>query len=744
MDNFSNSLDLNSLNPAQQEAVLHTKGPLLIFAGAGSGKTRVLTYRMAHLIESGVEAHHILAITFTNKAAKEMRERVLAISTKATNCWVATFHSTCIRILRRQLDTVGGSYNSRFSIFDMGDADRLIKDCIQELNLSDKDYPVRYVANIISTQKNELITPQAFANEFAGDFRMSNVAEVYHLYQKKLVNNNALDFDDIIFRTVEIFENRPEILEKYQNRFQYIMVDEYQDTNNAQYRLILLLAGRKQNLCVVGDDDQSIYAWRGANIQNILNFERDFSKAHIVKLEQNYRSTQTILDAANEVIKYNYNRSDKSLWTDKGSGEKIKIFKASSESDEADFIASTIKESLDNGAKYSDFGVLYRNNAQSRAIEDRFVMAGLPYRLYGGVRFYERMEIRDVLAYLKAINNPFDDLSWGRIINVPKRGIGNKTLERVIEYGTQMNLSLSVALEDAKDIPGISAKTATSLTKFYNLMEGFSNFALNNSVTVLLQKILDDTGYLLSLDDDTPEADNRIANVQELVAKAYEFEASKAEDQDRSLSAFLEEVALVADIDNYDEGSETVSLMTLHSAKGLEFSRVFIVGFEENIFPSYRVVTGGDIKELEEERRLCYVGITRAKQMLYLTWSVRRMQYGREVNNSVSRFLKEIPRENYENVNTTGTAIRKAHTPISPRQKPVEKRINPYRQEIPIPKNKPLEFAIGDRVRQMKYGSGVITAINPGGADYEVTVLFDKVGEKKIMANLSRLMPDNK
>ena len=744
MDNITSTLSISTLNPEQQQAVLHTEGPLLILAGAGSGKTKVLTYRIAHLIESGVEPYYILAITFTNKAAREMRERVHSISSRGADCWVSTFHSTCIRILRQQFDNVDCSYNSRFSIFDTDDSERLIKDCIHELDLSEKYYPVRLLANVISSQKNELITPDNFSNQHGGDFKMNNYADVYQLYQKKMLNNNALDFDDIIFRTVELFESYPEVLEKYQKRFRYIMVDEYQDTNNAQYRLVSLLAGRPQNLCVVGDDDQSIYAWRGANIQNILNFERDFPRARTIKLEQNYRSTQTILNAANDVIKGNPIRNPKDLWTENGEGEKIKIYKGSNEYEEAEFVASTIKEALENGSRYSDFGVLYRSNAQSRTIEDRFVMEGIPYRLYGGVRFYERMEIRDILSYLKAVNNPFDDLSWARIINVPKRGIGRKTLELVTDYATQMNLSVSVAIEDITDIPGISAKATISLTKFYSLMEDFSSYALNNSVTALLQKILDDTGYLLSLADGTPEAEGRIANVQELVAKAFEFEASKSEDQDRSLSAFLEEVALVADIDNYDEGSDTVSLMTLHSAKGLEFPKVFIIGFEENIFPSYRSATSEDIEDLEEERRLCYVGITRAKEMLYLTWAARRMQYGRELNNSISRFLKEITRDNYEHVNTTGTAIRKTHTPISPRQQPIEKRINPYRQEIPSPKDKPLNFNVGDRVRQMKYGSGIITAINPGGADYEVTVLFDKVGEKKIMANLSRLTPDNR
>jgi len=733
----------SNLNPMQQEAVEHREGPLLIFAGAGSGKTRVLTHRIAHLIETGVDPYHILAITFTNKAAREMRERVAKLTPLGERCWVATFHSTCVRILRREIDRLG--YSTRFSIFDTTDAERLLKDAIRELNLDDKHYPVRYVSNVISAQKNELITPDAFAKKSAGDFMMSNIAEAYELYQRKLIANNALDFDDIIFRAVELFEQIPPVLNDYQNRFQYVMVDEYQDTNTAQYRLIALLAGARQNLCVVGDDDQSIYGWRGANIQNILNFERDFPTAKIIKLEQNYRSTQTILDAANSVVDNNYNRSAKALWTENGQGEKIKVYKAPSDGEEATFVAETVKEQISQGAKYSDFAVLYRNNAQSRAVEDRLVMAGVPYRLYGGVRFYERMEVKDVLAYLKAIDNPSDDIAWGRIINVPRRGIGDKTIQRLLVYGAEMGLSLSASIKDAAEISGLSKKTVASLTTFSETMEGFEAFAAANSVTQLLQKILDDTGYLLSLADGTPEAASRLENVQELSAKAFEFEAAHpdSEPEERSLSAFLEDVALVADIDNYEAGADTVSLLTLHSAKGLEFPRVFMVGFEEGLFPSYRSVTSGKLDDLEEERRLCYVGITRAEQILYISYALRRIQYGREVHSTASRFMKEIPREFYEHVSMPGRlrpTIDKG--PISPRLKAVEKRINPYRQEIPAPKDKTIAFAVGDRVRQMKYGSGVVKAITPAGADYEVTVDFDRAGEKKIMANLSRLMPE--
>ena len=716
---------------------MHREGPLLIFAGAGSGKTRVLTHRIASLMEAGVEPYHILAITFTNKAAREMRERVERLHVDGGRVWVATFHSTCVRILRREIDRLG--YNTRFSIFDTMDSERLLKEVIAELNLSEKHYPLRYVSNIISSQKNELITPDGFAQDNVGDFVMSNIAEAYELYQKKLKAYNALDFDDIIFRAVELLEQVPEVLKWYQNRFEYVMVDEYQDTNTAQYRLIALLAGPRQNLCVVGDDDQSIYAWRGANIRNILNFERDFPKARTIKLEQNYRSTQTILDAANGVIQNNMSRSDKALWTENGEGDKIKVYKAPSDGDEGNFVAETVKgQVLEHGAKYSDFAVLYRNNAQSRAVEDKLVLAGVPYRLYGGVRFYERMEVKDVLAYLKALDNPSDDVAWGRIVNVPRRGIGDRTLSRVLDYAGEMGYSLSAAIDDAAQISGLGKKAAASLVSFSKLMDSFWAHSTKHSVTELLKKILEDTGYLVSLSDGTPEGITRIENVQELVAKAFEFEAGRSEPEERTLSAFLEDVALVADIDNYEENADTVSLLTLHSAKGLEFEQVFMVGFEEGLFPSYRSVTSGNPEDLEEERRLCYVGITRARQVLYICWALRRFQYGREVHSAASRFMKEIPREFYQNVSMPGRA--RTVPTISPRRTiPAEKRTNPYRKEIPAPKDKPINFAVGDRVRQMKYGSGIVTAINPAGADYEVTVQFDRAGERKIMANLSRL-----
>ena len=726
----------------QQVAAQHIDGPLLIFAGAGSGKTRVLTHRIAYLIEKGVNPYNILAITFTNKAAKVMKERAAEISANSEHCWISTFHSACVRILRVNIAKIG--YDSNFSIFDTADSERVLKDVIEELNLDPKQYSAKGIASIISNQKNELKSPAAFHKESAGNFRMANIAEVYDLYQQRLKLNNALDFDDIIGNTVELFKSSSEVLDYYQNRFQYIMVDEYQDTNNAQYTLVSLLAQKHQNICVVGDDDQSIYGWRGANIQNILNFNKDFPNAKIVKLEQNYRSTKIILEAANSVISNNANRSEKSLWTENQTGEKIKVYKAENEKDEASFVVTTIKSEMqleEKTLKYNDFAVLYRNNSQSRAIEERFIMSSVPYRIFGGFRFYERAEIKDVLAYLKAIDNKNDNIALSRIINVPRRNIGDVTIKKIQEYAYSSGISMYYAIKECEQITSLSPRTVASLEKFANLIEGFAQFAAQNTVTELIKKVLDDTEYLKSLQDGTQESVSRVENVQELLTKAYEFEANIPDAADRTLSNFLAEVSLVADIDNYEEKADTVSLMTMHSAKGLEFPNVFIVGFEEGLFPSYMSATSADPTALEEERRLFYVGITRAEQALYLTWSVSRMHYSkfpREVNSTASRFIKEIAQESFEYVYMQGKKTT-TKPPISPRKVIAEKQVNPYLKEIPAPKNKPLNFNVGDRVRQVRYGVGEIKAINPAGADYEITVAFDVVGEKKFMANLAKL-----
>jgi DNA helicase-2/ATP-dependent DNA helicase PcrA len=566
---------LDKLNPVQRDAAMHMDGPLLIFAGAGSGKTRVLTYRVARLIEQGVDPYHIIAITFTNKAAKEMRERISDITPLGERVWVSTFHAACTRILRREIDTIG--YDGGFSIYDTADTLRLLKECIKERNLSDSHYPPRYVAQIISAQKNELISPEKYERLVAGSFREGNVAEIYTLYQKRLRESNALDFDDIIFRTVELLTHNEDIRLKYENRFRYVLVDEYQDTNHAQYELVRLLSGYAQNLCVVGDDDQSIYGWRGADISNILRFEKDYPGAKVVKLEQNYRSSKIILDASNAVISQNEERADKLLWTENERGNPIRIYSARDERDEGYFVSQTIAKGVKNGARFGDFAVLYRTNAQSRAVEDQLVMSGIPYRIFSGVRFYEHMEIKDILAYLKAINNPADEIAHLRIINVPRRGIGMASLDKIKLFAQENGITFSQAISRANEVEGLGKKAA-AVTQFAAYLDECAEFVAENSVVALMKKILKDTDYIASIKDGTPEGEEREANVNELLAKAVAFEN---ESDDTSLAKFLEDVALVADIDNYSENADAAALMTLHSAKGLEFNTVFFFFFEE-------------------------------------------------------------------------------------------------------------------------------------------------------------------
>jgi len=732
---------LSELNPAQKEAVLHTEGPLLVFAGAGSGKTRVLTYRVAHLIEKGVDPYHIIAITFTNKAATEMRERIAAIAPQGDQVWVSTFHAACTRILRREIAALG--YSSGFSIYDTQDSERLIKECIKELNLNDKDYPPRQIASNISAQKNELITPDEYERKYIGYYRESKIAEVYKLYQHKLRSSNALDFDDIIFQTVELLATREDIRVKYQNRFRYVMVDEYQDTNHAQYRLVSLLVGFG-NICVVGDDDQSIYGWRGADIENILRFERDYPQAKIVKLEENYRSTKTILSAANQIIANNDTRAPKALWTQNPSGTKIKLYLASTDKEEGLFVANTIRDMVTSGtATYDDFAILYRTNAQSRIVEDQLVMQGIPYKLFGGVRFYERMEIKDVLAYLKAIHNPADDLAFMRIVNVPRRGIGAATITKIQTFAAINGIQFSQAL--AASIPGVKNK---GIKDFAEFMSECVKFSHDNSVTAILDKILNETDYYESLNDGTPEGESRKENIDELMAKAREFEK---ESDDPSLGRFLEDVALVADIDNYEEGTKTVSLMTLHSAKGLEFNAVFLMGMEEYIFPSSRALTEGNTTALEEERRLCYVGFTRAKQVLYLSHAMKRMRYdGGYNNNPPSRFLKEAPEENIENVNLFGkvkTQIGSSFVQktVSPVTKPkldinVGKRFDVTSDKGPLINNDPPNYKVGDKVILPLLGIGEVVAMELRSGDYEVSVRFDISGKtRKFIAKYARI-----
>ena len=636
-------IDLSKLNDRQLEAVQQIDGPLLILAGAGSGKTHALTYRIAWMLENSIHPFNIIAITFTNKAAREMRDRVNMLHPSGGHVWVSTFHSSCVRILRREVHNYG--YDNKFSIIDADDAEKLIRSCAQELGLNDKQYPARAIMSFISNMKDELLSHEDALTQTL-DYRTRNMANVYELYQKRLKAANSMDFDDLIYIAVKMFLHNPGILERYQSRFKYILVDEYQDTNTSQYRLVSLLAGKHKNLCVVGDDDQSIYGWRGANIRNILDFEKDFPGTKVIKLEQNYRSTQTILDAANSIISNNIYRKGKNLWTENEKGQLIAYYKAADDKEEGKFVCAVIRNRKKKGAKYSDFAVLYRTHAQSRSIEDQLVRTGLPYRLFGGVRFYQRMEIKDVLAYLKAIHNPLDSVSYQRIINVPRRGIGAATIDLINSYAIEYDISFSAALQELEHIQEMSSQRRAKVKKFIDMMGKFTKFAENHSVSELLHKILLDTGYVLELKQiGTEEADNRVENIEELVSKAVEFENdAKKNGTDASLAAFLEEVALVADIDNFEEGEDAIVLMTLHSAKGLEFPCVLLVGVEEGLFPSYRSISSGEISELEEERRLCYVGLTRARQELYITSAVSRMQHGRVNYNSPSRFIKELPK----------------------------------------------------------------------------------------------------
>jgi DNA helicase-2/ATP-dependent DNA helicase PcrA len=736
---------LDKLNPTQREAATHLEGPLLIFAGAGSGKTRVLTYRVARLIETGVDPYHIIAITFTNKAAREMRERISSITPPGEQVWVSTFHAACTRILRREIQALG--FGSGFSIYDTADSLRLIKDCLKERNLSDTHYPPRYVAQTISSQKNEMVPPEEYERFVAGDFRQSNIADIYTDYQRRLKESNALDFDDIIFKTVVLLSQNEEIRLKYQNRFRYVLVDEYQDTNHAQYELVRLLSGYAQNLCVVGDDDQSIYGWRGADIENILRFEKDYPGAKVIKLEQNYRSSRVILDAANAVISINEERADKRLWTENNRGEPLRLYTARDERDEGAFVARVIAEGVKSGARVGDFAVLYRTNAQSRGVEDQLVASGIPYRIFSGVRFYEHMEVKDILAYLKALNNPADDMAFLRIINVPRRGIGAASLNKIQVYAAERGLTFSQAIARADEIPELGKKSVAIL-QFSQYMNECAEFANDNSVANLLEKILRDTDYMRTIKDGTPEGDEREANIKELLAKARSFEN---ESDDTSLAKFLEDVALVADVDNYDEQADAAALMTLHSAKGLEFNTVFMIGFEEYLFPTSRSIDSGRREEMEEERRLCYVGFTRAKKTLYLTHAVSRRRFDHIARNKPSRFLDDVPHDCIASVNMYGLERTVRPFASTASQKPAalppalaaiakHEKIAPPR---PVPtKAAPPDYSVGDNVRQAKYGVGKILAIEPAGADYEVTVQFS-VGRKKFMASFARLEKEN-
>lgn len=736
------------LNPKQKEAVFCTEGPLLILAGAGSGKTRVLTYRIAHLIEDeGVNPWNIMAITFTNKAAGEMRERVdQQVQFGSESIWVSTFHSSCVRILRRHIDFLG--YDTSFSIYDTDDQKTLLKQILKAMQLDSKLFKERAVLSQISNAKNELITPEEFLLNNSGDYHDRKVGEVYQEYQKRLKQNNALDFDDLIMKTVELLKFDTEVRNFYQEKFQYIMVDEYQDTNTAQFELVRLLASGRENLCVVGDDDQSIYKFRGANIYNILNFEKHFPNARVIKLEQNYRSTQTILDAANGVIKNNEGRKEKALWTENGTGDKIDFEQFDTAYEEADYIARDIRKKVEAGDyQYKDCAILYRTNAQSRLFEERFVISGIPYKIVGGVNFYARKEIKDLLCYLKTIDNARDDLAVRRIINVPKRGIGATTLNRVQEYADAHDISFYNALRGAEEITTLG-RAASKIKPFVMFIQSMRSKAEILGVSELLRDIIEQTGYVTELEaEDTEEAKARIENIDELISKAAAYEdACEENGEPASLSGFLEEVALVADIDSLDEDQDYVILMTLHSAKGLEFPQVYLAGMEDGLFPSYMSIVADDAAaELEEERRLAYVGITRAKQNLAITCAKQRMVRGETQYNKVSRFVKEIPRE------LLSGAVRKEKEHKEPKAATYQQakqifRAKPYGMQAKPEKSfgtpgnpASLGYQEGDRVRHMKFGEGTVQNIVQGGRDYEVTVNFDKVGVKKMFAFFAKL-----
>ena len=736
----------DTLNPPQREAVAQTEGPVLILAGAGSGKTRVLTHRIAYLMdEKGVNPWNILAITFTNKAAQEMRERVdKLVGFGSESIWVSTFHSACVRILRRHIDNLG--YDTNFTIYDTDDQKSLMKDVCRKMNIDTKIYKERSLLAQISHAKDELLTPDDMEMKAAGDYNMKKVASVYREYQAALRKNNALDFDDLIVKTVELFEKCGAVLEYYQERFKYIMVDEYQDTNTAQFKFISLLAQRYQNLCVVGDDDQSIYKFRGANIGNILGFEHVFPDARVIRLEQNYRSTRNILNAANQVIANNTERKVKTLWTENEEGSKVHFRQFLNAYEEAEYVAGEIGKLKRNGlGNYRDCAILYRTNAQSRIFEEKFIAANIPYKLVGGVNFYARKEIKDLLCYLKTINNARDDLAVQRIINVPKRGIGATTLGRVQDYADNMGISLYEALRVAEEVPSIG-RSLSKIDGFVTFIQMLKSKADVLTVEEILQEVIDSTGYVAELEaEDTEESRARIENIDELISKTVAYqEAMEEQNQPATLSGFLEEVALVADIDTVDPDQDYVLLMTLHSAKGLEFPKVFMVGMEDGIFPSHMTISYGDDGEMEEERRLCYVGITRAMKDLTLTCAQQRMIRGETQYNRVSRFVREIPRELVDLGHTIQEKKPKVEelipTPAKySKMKEILQGRNYKPREFKVTKANSLDYEVGDTVRHIKFGVGIVKEIVEGGRDYEVTVEFDKVGVKKMFASFAKL-----
>lgn len=740
---------LAGLNDKQKEAVLHFEGPLLILAGAGSGKTRVLTHRIAYLIEEHqVPPYHILALTFTNKAANEMRERVNnIIEYGAGSIWVSTFHSTCVRILRRFIDHLG--YDNAFTIYDSDDQKSLMKDICKQLNIDTKKYKERTFLNAISSAKDELKTPEQYADEVAKEYNKKIFGRVYKEYQKRLKQNNALDFDDLIMLTVQLFRQNAEILNHYQERFPFILVDEYQDTNTAQFTLLSLLASRYQNLCVVGDDDQSIYRFRGANIHNILNFEKIFPATKVIRLEQNYRSTKNILAAASGVIKHNSMRKEKTLWTTAEAGAPISYGRYDNEYEEAQGIAADIHRQVKDGMSYSDFAILYRTNAQSRVFEEKLIYEGIPYRIIGAVNFYARKEIKDILCYLKTINNSADDIAIKRIINIPRRGIGQTTIGRISDYAFSQEMPFYEALRRVDEIPGCNRASA-KIHSFVSLIEHFRMKLRGEmySLEDMTQELLDVTGYVRELEaEDTDEANGRIENIESLMNKIVQYEE---DNNGGTLNDLLEDIALVADIDTVSDDAEQVLLMTLHSAKGLEFPNVYICGMEETIFPGASAVFGDDPSELEEERRLCYVGITRAMKKLTLTSANQRMRNGEMNFNRPSRFINEIPRHL---VKQTYGAVLKPETESKPTEFSRTKASlytkdhknpfanNPYIQKgmgSASPAGAP-DYQVGDRVSHTKFGQGIVRSLTKLTNDYEVVIEFDGFGQRKLRSSFAKL-----
>ena len=744
-------MDLKSLlNKEQYEGASTVDGQVLILAGAGSGKTRVLTYRMAHMIEDlDIPPYKILAITFTNKAAKEMKDRVRAIvGDKADSMWISTFHSTCVRILRREIEHLG--YKKNFTIYDSSDQKTLIKECMKSLNINDKDISDKEILGKIGRAKDKLQGPQSYKREFESNFRENKIADVYLMYQSKLKENNAMDFDDLIFKTVELFKKNPDVLEFYQRKFQYIMVDEYQDTNGAQYELVRLLAEKNGNICVVGDDDQCIYAWRGADVTNILDFEKDYPKAKVIKLEQNYRSKGNILDAANVVIANNANRKSKALRTEQELGEKIKVYRAFDDKSEGDFVSKTILELKEKeNRKNEDFAILYRTNAQSRIFEETLRRRGIGYKIVGGTRFYDRKEIKDLLAYLKVLLNPQDDISLKRIINVPKRSIGDATVNKLQDFADEYELNLWDTLSEVRTIPTITARNANMIDKFSELMENFMDLKDTIPVSILIETIIKESGYLSELEkSNSIEDKSRIENLKELVSDAVDFEKSS---EDKSLEAYLEKVSLVQDTDKLEEDEEgegSVVLMTIHSAKGLEFPVVFMVGMENGLFPSNTDIEHPD--QMEEARRLCYVAITRAKEKLYLTSAEIRRVFGRTVSYSQSEFISEIKPDlieyvkleseskNNRNYMTSGNSfINNSHSlraELSRQRQVASSGLSNSRAKV-----SPSEITLGRKVKHEKFGIGTVITVTPSGSDKKVTIAFDKQGIKTLLLSLANL-----